>query len=230
MRKVAILCLAAMVIAFWAQVVVAAEGCGTCDSYAVFSGERNTEITSRRALSNALRKAKSDGHHIELVGRLQGQGYNIMVDYSKLYDLGEGYYALMLPVKSQSGMGILYNVSHPDGSSSAFVNTLESSKLTTVWGSDGVLKTKEVTLALGDVTVTGYTCAIACGALTSLGCYYACLSMTASPKLCAVLCGAGAGAMCQFICSMQVGEPGAPTCGLPGFPDCCGLYPWPDCE
>ena len=131
MRKVAILCLAALVIAFWAQVVVAAEGCGTCDSYAVFSGGRNTEITSRKALSNALRRAKDDAYHIEFVDRLQGQGFTIMVDYSKLYDLGEEYYALMLPVKSQLGVGILYNITHPDGSSSTLVNIVESSKLTT---------------------------------------------------------------------------------------------------
>jgi hypothetical protein len=147
----------------------------------------------------------------------------------KVFDLGEGYMALMMPVFRGDEIGIIYSVSHPEEPMSVVASVYGSESVMTTWVSEGELQSSETELPSG-IMPQGVLCDVACALVAHFGCEAACNMLTLNPVFCAPLCTAGTAAMCSFICSMEVGEPGAPKCGIPGLPDCCGTQPWPDCD
>lgn len=226
MKRLAMICLISMLFAVWAQAVVAASPCGSCDSYSPFDeAKRMTEVKDKKALTNAIREAYSKRYYRDMLQRLREEGLRVLADESRLIVSPEGIMALMVGVTNETTRGFVYYVIQPDGPSAVAAILTDLKKIRVIWGDEKGIQASEsdVDFASLGVTTSSLTpCESYCFVLAVSGCWAACMPLTGwNSWLCNILCSGTTLAMCNCVCGGYC--PGNPP------PD-CGLWPLPDCE
>lgn len=96
MKKVLVFCLVVTMLSLTLQASAASPECNTCTSNLTLGEGEYSEVVDWAALSAALKQANQDEQHVQLLKQFTDDGFIVGVEGSRLFDLGEGYIALLM--------------------------------------------------------------------------------------------------------------------------------------